>query len=90
MPVSRDPLECFSHFFNDQLLIVEETNRYAAQCLEGNRESTWETDVAELKAYFGIMIVMGVNKLPEIRDYWSLDSKLNNAYISSRITLAIA
>ena len=43
-------------------------------------------DVAELKANFGFMIVMGVNRLPEIRDYRSLDSKLNNAYISSRIT----
>ena len=30
--------------------------------------------------------MMGVNRLPEIRDYWSVDSKLNNTFISSRIT----
>ena len=89
VPTSRDPLEMFSYFFDDLLLsqIVTETNRYAAQCLSAtNQDVTWEMDVAELKAYFGFMIVMGINRLPEIRDYWSLDSKLNNAYISSRIT----
>ena len=32
------------------------------------------------------MIVMGVNRLPEIRDYWAWDEKLNNTFISSRIT----
>ncbi len=29
---------------------------------------------------------MGVNQLPEIRDYWSVDSKLNNTFTSSHIT----
>ena len=35
VPTSRDPLEMFSHFFDDGLLsdIVRETNRYAQQCL---------------------------------------------------------
>ena len=30
------------------------------------------------------MIVMGVNRLPEIRDYWSRDEKLHNASRISR------
>ena len=65
-PTSRDPLEMFSNFFDDQQLshIVTQTNRYAAQCLAAtNQDATWEMDVAELKAF---MIVMGVNQLPGI------------------------
>ena len=38
-----------------------------------------------MKVYLGFMIVMGMNSLPEIRDYWSMDTKLNNT-ISSQIT----
>ena len=86
---SRDPLEMFSHFFSTHLLstIVNETNRFAAQCLVATGSgSTWITDIEEMKAYFGFMVVMGVNKLPEIRDYWSRNSMLNNAFISSHIT----
>ena len=86
---SRDPLEMFLHFFDDDILslIVRETNRFAAQCLAAaNSSATWETNLAEIKAYLGFMVVMGVNRLPEIRDYWSLDPMLNNAFISSRIT----
>ena len=40
----------------------------------------------ELKAYLGFMIVMGVNRLREIRDYWSTDEKMHNTFIASRIT----
>ena len=89
VPTSRDALEMFSHFFSDDVLslIVTETNRFAAQCLAASHTpATWETNLNEVKAYLGFMIVMGINKLPEIRDYWSVDTKLNNAYISSRIT----
>ena len=42
--------------------------------------------MAEIKAYFGFMVVMGVNRLPEIRDYWASDEKLHNTFIASRIT----
>lgn len=89
VPVTHDSLEMFSHFFTDNLLstIVEETNRYAAQCLAATNSSvTWETTVHEIKAYLGFMVVMGVNQLPELRDYWASDTKLNNTFISSRIT----
>ena len=32
------------------------------------------------------MIVMGVNRLLEVRDYWSRDEKLHNTFIASRIS----
>ena len=89
VPSSRDPLEMFSHFFDEDILsvIVHETNLFAAQSLAAaNRDTTWETTIEELKAYLGFMLVMGVNRLPEVRDYWSRDEKLHNSFIASRIT----
>ena len=88
VPTSRDPLEMFSHFMDDTFLsnIVRETNRYAAQHTAPHMHSTWETDLEELKAYLGFMIVMGLNHLPEIRDYWSTDRMLHNAFIATRIS----
>ena len=89
VPSSRDPLEMFSHFFDDTLLgmIVHETNLFAAQSLAAaNSNTTWETSIEELRAYLGFMLVMGVNRLPETRDYWSRDDKLHNTFIASRIT----
>ena len=79
----------FQHFFDHDILslIVRETNRFAAQCLAGaNPSTTWETNLTEIKAYLGFMVVMGVNRLPEIRDYWSVDPMLNNTFTSSQIT----
>ena len=77
-------LEMFSHFFDDNIisLIVRETNRFAAQVL-GPASTEWTTSAAEIKAYLGFMVVMG---LPEIRDYWAVDTKMHNTFIASRIT----
>ena len=66
----------FNLIFSDELidLIVRETNRYARQKLAGNntRLAKWH-DVTrqELKAYFGICLVMGINNLPRLAMYWS-------------------
>ena len=81
-----DPLGLFSLFFDDTLvdLIVEETNRYAEQTLQGTEE--WSTDAAEIRAYMGFMILMGINQLPEIRDYWSTNEYLHYAPIADRIS----
>ena len=63
------------------------TRPFAAQSLAAaNKHTTWETSIEELKAYLGFMIVMGVNRLPKVRDYWSRDEKLHNTFIASRIS----
>ena len=90
-PISDDPLELFSTFFTEELLeaIVHETNRYAAQYLAANQPGNtpeWRTNAEELKAYLGFMVLMGINELPEIRDYWSKDPCLHYSPIASRIT----
>ena len=76
----------FSYFFNEALLdtIAHKTNRFVVQSLAAsNVNRTWETSIEKLKAYFGFMVVMGINRLPEIRHYWSSDNK---HFIASRIT----
>ena len=60
-------------------------NRCARLSLEGTSK-VWETDAEGIRAYMGFMILMGINKLPEIRDYWSLDPKFRYAPIADRIT----
>ena len=87
MPLPQDPLGLLSLFFDDSLisLIVDETNRYATQALQGT-EKEWSTNAEEIKAYLGFMILMGVNKLPEIRDYWSTNEFLHYSPIADRIT----
>ena len=87
VPLPHDPLGIFSLYFDDNLvgMIVEETNRYAEQCLkESNKQ--WSTDAEEIRAYLGFMILMGINRLPEIRDYWSTDTSLRYAPIADRIS----
>ena len=87
VPLPHDPLGIFSLFFNDNLvgMIVEETNRYAEQCLQETNKQ-WSTNAEEIRAYLGFMILMGINRLPEIRDYWSTDENLRYAPIADRIS----
>ena len=40
----------------------------------------------ELQAYFGFCILMGINHLPALDDYWSTDPTLHYSGIASRIT----
>ena len=79
VPLPHDPLGIFSLFFDDQLvgMIVEETNRTNKQ---------WSTNADEIRAYMGFMILMGINHLPEIRDYWSTDELLRYSPIADRIS----
>lgn len=79
----------FSHYFDKEIisLVVRETNRFSAQTLTATSTTTippprtWETSAAEIKAYLGFQILMGINRLPEIRDYWAKDEKLHYSYI---------
>ena len=66
-------------------MIVTETNRYAEQALQGKNE-VWSTDAEEIRAYLDFMILMGINELPELRDYWSTHEYLRYAPIADRIS----
>lgn len=62
--------------------IVNETNLYASQNMprrsnkysEPKPSNNWEnTSVDEIKAFFGLLIIMGIHKLPQLSNYWSSD-----------------
>ena len=81
---SSDPTEMFLAFLTPELIdhIVLETNQYACRCLRSSHTGhgpvlQWETDRDEMKAYFGFSILMGMNKLPDLYDYWSSDEALH-------------
>ena len=43
--------------------------------------------VEELQAFFGILIIMGMNPLPSMRLYWSVDKKFHNDRVASIMPL---
>ena len=46
----------------------------------------WETDSNEVKVYLGLCILMGMNKLPDLYDYWSTDEAFQYTPVASQIT----
>ena len=64
-------------------LVVRETNRFAVLA---NTGTTWETSAEEIRTYLGFHILMGINRLPEIRDYWARDPKMHYSPIASNIS----
>ena len=59
---------------------MDETNRYAEQSLRGTKSGL------QMLKKSGFMILMGINRLPEIRDYWSNDEYLPYSPIADRIS----
>ena len=80
--------DIFFLFFTSSVIeyIVEQSNKYAAECM-GEQYNTWKpitTD--ELCAYFGFMILMGLVKLPSIYDYWKKDEIYHYSPVADRIS----
>ena len=91
--VPEDPTSIFLALFTTELLdrVTAETNRFASTCLsasqqEGGSPSAWETTADEMKAFLGFLVLMGIQKLPGLYDYWSTDEVLHSFAIASRIS----
>ncbi|CAK1595465.1 unnamed protein product [Parnassius mnemosyne] len=67
--------------------IAIETNRYAAQTITnlnskkqikpGSRLLSWtDTNQDEMKRFFGLILFMGIVRLPKLADYWSTDQMI--------------
>ena len=73
-------MQRFCHFFSDEVwdLITVETNCYANSTIENNPSiPTWsDTIVEELKAFVGLLILMGIVRLPRLELYWSTNYPL--------------
>ena len=76
VPVPFSPLQVFCLIFTPALLeyIVTENNRYARLDMGEERYRKWDIITTEdLVAYFGIMIVMEMVRLPALADYLKQD-----------------
>ena len=69
---SDGPLDFFNRFFDTAVydLLVSQTNLYASQ----QKIRFWQdVDVAEMKAFIGILIAMGLHDVPHTDLCWSSD-----------------
>ncbi|XP_017759467.1 PREDICTED: uncharacterized protein LOC108550274 [Eufriesea mexicana] len=73
-----DPVSSYKLFVTDYILamIVEETNKYAVECTNNSASSSRRHQQAwkpvtkeEVNTFIGILLIMGVVRLPEIRLY---------------------
>ena len=76
-------------FFTTPLLelIVEESNRYAAECMGPEKyDKRTEITVEEVCAYMGFMLLMGIVHLPSFDGYWKNDKVYHYSPIAGRIS----
>ena len=78
LPESASASDFFMQFFTEDLLqhIVDQTNLFAQQNPPGTRYPWYDTSLNEVKAFLGLIIAMGLKRLPSYRDYWSSNSIL--------------
>ena len=87
--IPESPSEVFELMFTPSLMdaIVEQTNLYAKEVMGGEKYDAWDkVTTDELKAYLGFCILMGINRLPALDDYWSSDPTLRYSPIADRIS----
>ena len=85
------PLNYFELLFKPEMFreIVTHTNNYAVFKRDETRaqknepdyvDNMWvNTSVDEMRAFFGMNVIMGINNLPGYKLYWHKDSFLGNA-----------
>ena len=62
-------------------MLKTELERYA-----GQNGRMLQNMLEELCAFLGISILMDIHKLPQMRDYWSVDEGLGNTLIKKTMT----
>ena len=82
------PLDYFQLFFPDEVFqtICDNTNKFKQFRVQQKRITTpdfvekfWEdTNVPEMKAYFGLAVIFGLLNQPRYRNFWSKDPFLGN------------
>ena len=82
--VGADPKanDFFTFMFGEDLFdkIVEETNRFACQKLVDKQRLVQWQDVTKVKVkgYFGMCVIMRMNILPKVANYWWSDIFMGN------------
>jgi hypothetical protein len=82
------PYECFSQIIDEEvvMLFVDETNRFASQFFVKHPKNTlsdrslakkwYDVTPAEMRAFLGVLYLMGYLKLPAYNKYWTIDPLL--------------
>lgn len=82
IPGDGTPYDYFSMYLTDQIFdsMVEETNRFAAQYIastdlrdKSNAKNWQPTDAAEMRVFWGLLLLMGIVHKPRINMYWAKD-----------------
>ena len=70
----NDTIPVFKQMFDDQLIdhLVEQTNLYSVQ----SRGTSIAVDHNEMEQYIGLLVMMSIIKLPQIRMYWAKETRL--------------
>ena len=74
LPTTATEIDFFTQFCTDVLLsqIVTETNRYASVAIAKKPDPYWSPiDIAELKAFLGLMVTLSVVPLPSHKLAWT-------------------
>ena len=68
---ASDPFETFRLLFDGNVIkiLLDETNRYHAQCTNDDPDPTWTDVHEEMMAFLCLVLAMGVVNLPELTDY---------------------
>ena len=85
-PDLNSALDYLKLLWSDALtsLIADETNTYARQ----KKRSKWvDVTTDEVWTFFGIIITIGIHRLPRITDYWSGDSLLGVPAVQQAMSL---
>ena len=89
LDIPSSPVEVFDLFFSPDLLqiIVRESNAYAKIVMGNDKYEKWsKITMEEVKAFLGFSVLMGINHLPSLNDYWSRDPHLRYAPVADCIT----
>ncbi|KAG5894636.1 hypothetical protein JTB14_012558 [Gonioctena quinquepunctata] len=94
--IDEEPLEFYSALVDDNIFeyIVVQTNLYATQIITNENDVTshsrihdWcSTDIYEIKRLFGLIIYMGIVRLPKLSDYWSKEAMFKNEFASAAMS----
>ena len=85
----QTPVSVFRSFFTEEILnlITDQTNIYGRgkKSNDNQRKSSNWKDVSkkEIESFLGLIILMGINDLPNMKLYWSKDMVFHNTFISS-------
>ena len=63
--------------------MAKNTNAYAKiqQAMNKNSRLWWPTNEYEIRVFTGVMIYIGMHKVPEFKDYWNQDLVIGSIHI---------